>query len=81
MNNLLFVPSHGLGEIYINLTRMSWIMENSSYFDKKKKDIPLIKFILDVESLLCRYLQRISSITSQNIWERILIKDLDKISV
>ena len=36
MNNLLFVPSHGLGEIYINLTRMSWIMENSSYFDKKK---------------------------------------------
>ena len=75
----MFVPSHGLGEIYMNPTRMSWIMKNSSFFDKKK-DIPLFQFVLDMESLLCRYLQRISSLTSQNIWERILIKDFDKIS-
>ena len=46
----------------------------------KKKDIPFFKLILDIESLLYRYHAGISSVTSQFIWERILIKDFDKIA-
>ena len=79
MNNLPFIPSHGLGEIYLNPRDTHWFMENSSFYDKKK-EIPFLKLILDMKSLCMRYYLRISSRPLENIWERILIADFNKIT-
>ena len=53
MNNL-FIPSHGIGEIYIDHADMRRAQSESSCFNKKK-DIPLFKLLLDIASLVRRY--------------------------
>ena len=53
-NHNVFIPSHGLGEIYLDLSNMHWYMHNSSYFNLKK-EIPFLKFLLDMASLRMRY--------------------------
>ena len=54
MNNpQLFIPSHGLGEIYLDLSNMYWYMHNSPYY-KFSKEIPFLKFLLDMTSLRMR---------------------------
>ena len=37
MNNALFIPSNGIGEIYIDILDMHWYMYNSSCFNLTKK--------------------------------------------
>ena len=54
MNNpQLFISSHGLGEIYLDLSNMYWYMHNSSYYNFSK-EIPFFKFLLDMTSLHMR---------------------------
>ena len=43
MNNLPFIPSHGLGEIYLEPRNMHWHMCNSNFYDSKK-EIPFLNF-------------------------------------
>ena len=50
-------------------------MADSSFFDKKKTDIPLFKFLLNIASFLCRNCQRIDL---QNLSNKTLIMDLNK---
>ena len=37
MNNQVFIPSHGLGEIYLNIEDNCWYGHNSSCFDYEKE--------------------------------------------
>ena len=60
MNNYhVFIPSHGLGEIYLDLSKMHWYMHNSCYFNLKK-EIPFFKLLLDMASLLMRCYTRLN---------------------
>ena len=54
MNNQVFIPSHGIGELYHDVGNMHWYMHNSSLFNFQK-EIPFFKFILDMASLHMRY--------------------------
>ena len=54
MNNQAFIPSNGIGEIYLDLTAMYWYYYESSTFNIDK-EIPLLKLLLDMASLRVRY--------------------------
>ena len=56
----MFIPSHGIGEIRLDIRNMYWYMQNSSYFDTEK-EIPFFKLLLDTASLRMRYYQRINA--------------------
>ena len=43
MNNQVFIPSHGLGEIYLNIEDNCWYGHNSSCFDDQK-EIPFLSY-------------------------------------
>ena len=58
-NHHVFIPSHGLGEIYLDLSNMHWHMHNSSYFNLKK-EIPFFKLLLDMASLRMRCYTRLN---------------------
>ena len=47
MNNQVFIPSHGLGEIYLNIEDNHWYGHNSSCFDDQK-EIPFFKLLNDM---------------------------------
>ena len=36
MNNQVFIPSHGTGELYLHVGNMHWFMHNSSLFNFQK---------------------------------------------
>ena len=79
MNNLSFIPSHGLREIYLEPRNMHWHMYDSSFYDRKK-EIPFFKLILDMKSLCMRYYMHISLRPFENIWHNILISDFNKLT-
>ena len=79
MNNLSFIPSHGLREIYLEPRNMHWYMCDSSFYDRKK-EIPFFKLILDMKSLCMRYYMHISLRPFENIWHHILISDFNKLT-
>ena len=54
MNNQGFIPSHGIGELYLDVGNKYWYMHNSSLFNFQK-EIPFFKLILDMVSLRMRY--------------------------
>ena len=54
MNNQVFIPSHGLGEIYLNIEDNRWYGHNSSCFDYQN-EIPFFKLLHDMASLCMRY--------------------------
>ena len=54
MNNQVFIPSHGLGEIYLNIEDNCWYGHNSSCFDYQN-EIPFFKLLHDMASLCMRY--------------------------
>ena len=58
-NHHVFIPSHGLGEIYLDLSNMHWYKHNSSYFNLKK-EIPFFKLLLDMASLRMRCYTRLN---------------------
>ena len=79
MNNLPFIPSHGLREVYLEPRNMHWYMCNSSFYESEK-EIPFFKLLLDMKSLCVRYYMRISLRPLEDIWQRILISDFNKIT-
>ena len=58
-NHDIFIPSHGLSKIYLDLSNMHWYMHNSSYFNLKK-EIPFFKILLDMASLRMRCYTRLN---------------------
>ena len=54
MNNQVFIPSNGIGEIYLDLSDMHWYYYESSTFNIDK-EIPFLKLLLDMASLRMRY--------------------------
>ena len=51
--NSVFVPSHGIGEVYIDAFDMRWRMLSSSFYNFRK-NIPFFKLLLDMGSLMMR---------------------------
>ena len=60
MNNAVFIPSNGIGEIYLDILDMHWYIYNSSCFNLYK-EIPFFKLLLDMASLRMRYYMPINS--------------------
>ena len=52
--NGVFIPSLGIGEIYIDVFDLRWCMLSSSFYNFRKK-IPFFKLSLDMGSLMMRY--------------------------
>ena len=53
MNNQVFIPSNGIGELYLDVFDMHWYMHYSSVFNIQK-EIPFMKLLLDMASLRIR---------------------------
>ena len=53
MNNQVFVPSNGIGELSLDVFDMHWYMHDSSVFNIQK-EIPFMKLLLDMASLQIR---------------------------
>ena len=51
MNNQFFIPSHGIGEMYLDVSDMFWYYYESSTFNIDK-EIHFVKLLLDMSSLL-----------------------------
>ena len=74
MNNR-FIASHGIGEIFVDPFDMAWDKYDSSFFDRKK-ELPLFHLVLDLASLLYKYG---GELMRENIWNRMLLLDLNNI--
>ena len=59
MNNQAFIPSHGIGDLYLDVGNMHWYMHNSSLFNFQK-EIPFFKLVLDMAILRMRYYLRLN---------------------
>ena len=59
MSNQVVIPSHGIGELHLDVGNMHWYMHNSSLFNFQK-EIPFFKLILDMASLRMRYYLRLN---------------------
>ena len=59
MNNQDFIPSHGIGELYLDVGNKYLYLQNSSLFNFQK-EIPFFKLILDMASLRMRYYLRLN---------------------
>ena len=58
--NGVFIPSHGIGEVYIDVFDMRWQMLSCSFY-KFRKNIPFFKLLLDMGSLMMRYYIRLDA--------------------
>ena len=74
--NHVFIPSHGIGEVYIDLSDMYWYMYDS-FFYNLKKEIPFFKLLLDLGSLYMRCRMRLN-VQETDIYRRILMIDFRK---
>ena len=54
MNNRVFIPSNGIGEVYLDLSDMHWYYYESSTLNIDK-EISFLKLLLDMTSLRMRY--------------------------
>ena len=59
MNNQVFIPSNGIGELYLDVFDMHWYCYESTLFNTDK-EIPFMKFLLDMASLRMRYYHRLN---------------------
>ena len=59
MNNKVFIPSDGIGELYLDVFDMHWYHYKSSFFNIDK-EIPFMKLLLDMDSLQMRYYHRLN---------------------
>ena len=57
MNNQVFIPSHGVGEMYLDVSDMFWYYYE--YTLNIDKEIPFMKLLLDMSSLCMRYYTRL----------------------
>ena len=60
MNNQVFIPSNGTGELYLDVFDMHWYYYKSTLFNTDK-EIPFMKLLLDMASLQMRYYHRLKS--------------------
>ena len=60
MNNQVFIPSNGIGELYLDAFDMHWYYHESALFNIDK-EIPFVKLLLDMAHLRMRYYQRLNS--------------------
>ena len=51
--NGVFILSHDVGEVYIDVFDLRWRMLSSSFYDFRK-NIPFFKLLLDMGSLMMR---------------------------
>ena len=49
-----FIPSNGVGELYLDVSDMHWYLYESSCYNIDK-EIPFMKLLLDMASLRMRY--------------------------
>ena len=56
MNNQVFIPSNGIGELYLDVFDMHWYYYESTLFNIDK-EIPFMKLLLEMASLRMRYYQ------------------------
>ena len=80
MNNpQLFIPSHGLGEIYLDLRNTYWYMHNSSYYNFSK-EISFFKFLLDMTSprMMCYTQLNLLPHCDHDLFNCILMHDTTK---
>ena len=54
----VFIPSHGIGEILLDVRDLHWYMLNSSYFSIDK-EIPFFIILINMDSLRMRYYHRL----------------------
>ena len=59
MNNQVFIPSHGIGEMYLDVSDMFWYYYESSLYNIDT-EIPFIKLLLEMSSLCMRYYTRLN---------------------
>ena len=59
MNNQVFIPSNGIGELYLDVFDMHWYYYESTLFNIDK-EIPFMKLLLDMASLRMRYYHRLN---------------------
>ena len=59
MNNPVFNPSNGIGELYLDVFDMHWYHYESSFFNIEK-EIPFMNLLSDTASLRMRYLLRLN---------------------
>ena len=59
MNNQIFIPSRGLGEMYLDVSDMFWYYHESTLFNIDK-ETPFMKLLLDMYSLRMRYYTRLN---------------------
>ena len=59
MNNQVFNPSNGIGELYFDVFDMHWYHYESFFFNIDK-EIPFLKLLLNMASLRMRYLLRLN---------------------
>ena len=73
-NQQVFIPTHGIGESYLDLSNMYWYMYNSCYYNLKKE---ITFFKLDMGSL---YMRCYIGLNEQptDIYHRILMFDFTK---
>ena len=50
INNQVFIPSNGIGELYLDVFDMHWYYYESTLFNIDK-EIPFMKLLLDMASL------------------------------
>ena len=91
MNNQVFIPSNGIGEVYLDVFDMFWCYHESSFFIIDK-EIPFMKLLLDMSSLRMRYYTRLNGsavampkvildighVSAKIVWSFIIIKDLSE---
>ena len=56
----VFIPSHGIVEILLDVRDLHWYMLNSSYFNIDK-EIPFFRLLIDMASLRMRYYHRLNA--------------------
>ena len=59
INNQVFIPSDGIGDLYLDVFDMHWYYYESTLFNIDK-EIPFMKLLLDMASLRMRYYQRLN---------------------
>ena len=59
MNNQVFISSHGIGKMYLDVSGMFWYCYESTVFNIDK-EIPFMKQLLDMSSYHMRYYMRLN---------------------
>lgn len=55
INNQVFIPSNGIGEIWLDISNLYWYYHKSSFYNIDK-ETPFLKLLLDMTSVRMRYL-------------------------